>query len=146
VVTPYYGHIGDLRYLYMRWLGQSFRFLFIYVLAQEYIQLQLYKSEKTRISQSLSRHCNWRVGPWISVGQMLHVHAYDRTAWKPHICFRCLVKKKRMRQRRIQIFPKRGPGMEFEKHFVFQFCVRKSGGGGVSPCTPLNSPPLWNNY
>ena len=56
-------------------------------MAQEYIQLQLYKSDKARISQSLALHCNWRVDPWISVGQMLYVHVYDRTAWKPHIFF-----------------------------------------------------------
>ena len=70
----------DRRYLYMRFLGQWYRYLFIYVLAQEYIQLQLYKSDKARISQSLARNCNWQVVPRISVSQMLHVHVYDRTA------------------------------------------------------------------
>ena len=89
--------------------------LIIYLcFAQKYIQLQLYNSDTTRISQSLARNCNWRVGPWISVGQMLHVHVYDHTAWKPQLFFQ-MFGPKRVNQKQTQIFPKGGPGMDLKK-------------------------------
>ena len=95
-----------------------------------HITTTVWIGKQTRMSQLLARHCNCPVGPCISVGQLLHVHVYDRTAWKPHI-FPQMIGPKKWWAKGGSKYSQKGAGrggkggMDFEKKIGVIFNIAK---------------------